>query len=160
MNSNGVDGGGRWARGRRWVLPLAVALLLVVGGGIAFAVNSGHSTTTTTTPSQSTTANQLANVDNACKSWVANSSAETASEATWCNEMVAWMNKELGSARSVGRMMWGTSDHLSATCRSWMSSTNSSHPPLVWCGDMVAWMSQHMNGSWNNWLDNGSMMGN
>ena len=151
-----MDNGGRWTTRRRWVLPLAVALLLVVGGGIAFAVNSGHSTKT---PSQTTTANQLANVDNACKSWASNSSAKPTSEATWCNEMVGWMNKELGSGRSVGRMMWGTPDQLSATCRSWISSTNSSHPPLVWCGDMVTWMSQHMNGSWNNWMDNGSMMG-
>jgi hypothetical protein len=157
VNSENIGSGGRWTTRRRWVLPLAVALLLVVGGGIAFAVNSGHSTKT---PSQSTTANKLANVDNACKSWLTNSSAETTSEATWCNEMVAWMNQELGSGRSVGRMMWGSPDQLSATCRSWISSTNSSHPSLVWCGDMVTWMSQHMNGSWNNWMDNGSMMGN
>jgi hypothetical protein len=46
-----------------------------------------------------------------------------------------------------------------ASCQSWASSSNAGAPPLSWCDDMIAWMRQHMNGDWDGWMMNGSMMG-
>ncbi|HAN36515.1 MAG: hypothetical protein GYA65_18005 [Actinobacteria bacterium] len=73
--------------------------------------------------------------------------------------MTAWMNQQVTDGRMMGMMMWGDPDRMLASCQSWAGSSNTGAPPLSWCDDMIAWMRQHMNGDWDGWMMNGSMMG-
>ena len=85
--------------------------------------------------------------------------ATSAGTSNWCGDMTAWMNQQVTDGRMMGMMMWGDPDRMLASCQSWAGSSNTGAPPLSWCDDMIAWMRQHMNGDWDGWMMNGSMMG-
>lgn len=136
-----------------WMLALIAATLLASGLGAGLAIANNRSDTAAPT---SATA-QLANVNDACKSWTM-STTTAANTANWCTDMTAWMNTEITAGHAMGSMMWDNPDRLLNSCQSWMQTQRLAPPTTTWCDDMVSWMRQHMTSDWNGMM-NGSMMG-
>lgn len=151
-----ISNGAAPATRRRWVLAM-VAVLLVAGGigfGVVIASRDGS------TPAQASTSAQVANMTAACTTWMTTATTTVSSGSTsWCGDMTAWMNQRVTSGQMMGSMVWGDPDRMLSSCRSWVQSGANGVPSASWCDDMVTWMRQHMNGDWNNWMMNGSMMG-
>lgn len=141
---------------RRWVLPLAAVVLLAAGLGVGFAIAAGRDDTSFAQPS---TAVQVANVNQACTNWMMSTPTAATGSANWCGDMAGWMNQQVTDGRMMGSMMWGDPDRMLTSCRSWVSANTAGAPSWTWCDDMVTWMRQHMNGDWDGWMMNGSMMG-
>lgn len=127
---------------RRWLLPIAAGAMLAIGlaAGITIAANHDGKPNSNATA----TATQLADVTQACRSWM-NASTPSGATPTWCDEMSRWMNQQTtGSSHTTGSAMWGDPDRMRATCRTWMASTNGTATgttPTA-CDDMVTWMQQ------------------
>ena len=137
---------------RRWVLPLVAVALLAGGVAVGVALADRDS------PAQASTSTQVANMTAACTTWMTSSAAAGGSTA-WCSDMTAWMSQRVTSGQMMGSMMWGDPDRMLSICRSWVQSGAAGVPAVSWCDGLVTWMRQHMNGDWNNWMMNGSMMG-
>lgn len=141
---------------RRWGLPLLAVVLLAVGLGIGLAIAAADNDAS---PAQTSTAVQPSNVNQACTNWMMTTPAAAQSSMTWCVDMTGWMNQQVTSGQMMGTMMWGDPDRLLTNCQAWVAANPADAVPLTWCDDMIAWMRQHMNGDWNGWMMNGSMMG-
>lgn len=141
---------------RRWLLPVIAVALLAAGLGVGLAIAAGRDDSS---PAQASTAVQVSNVNQACTNWMMSVPATSAGTSDWCGDMTAWMNQQVTDGRMMGMMMWGDPDRMLASCQSWASSSQTGAPPLSWCDDMIAWMRQNMNGDWDGWMMNGSMMG-
>ena len=140
---------------RRWVLPVVAVALLAIGLGVGLAIAAGRDGSS---PSQASTAVQLTNVNQACTNWMMNTPNPPAG-TNWCAGMTTWMNQQITSGQMMGAMMWGDPDRMLSSCRAWVTSNPGSAASSTWCDEMVTWMRQHMNGDWNGWMMNGSMMG-
>lgn len=141
---------------RRSALRLVAVALLIVGLGVGFAIAAGRDDPR---PAQTSTAVQVSNVNHACTTWMMSIPNTSAGTSNWCGDMTAWMNQQVTGGRMMGPMVWGDPDRMLASCRSWATANTLDAPPVSWCDDMVTWMRQDMNGDWDGWMMNGSMMG-
>jgi len=141
---------------RRWLLPLVAAVVLAAGLGIGLAIAAARNTST---PAQPSKAIQVANVNQACANWMTSTPTPGAGTSNWCDDMTTWMNQQVTGGRMTGPMMWGDPDRMLTTCRTWVHANPTGAASQTWCDDMITWMRQHMNGDWNDWMMNGSMMG-
>lgn len=141
---------------RRWVLPVVAVGLLATGLGVGLAIAAARDTTPSAQPSNAV---QVANVNQACTNWMTSAPTTGASASNWCNDMTTWMNQQITGGRMMGPMMWDDPDRMLTTCRSWVNSNPAGAPSPTWCDDMITWMRQHMDGDWDGWMMNGSMMG-
>ena len=141
---------------RRWILLVAAIALVAAGIGVGVAIAAGRDDTS---PAQASIAAQVSNVNQACTSWMMSTPATSAGPSSWCGEMSAWMSQQVSDGRMMGSMMWGDPDRMLASCQSWVKSNNAGAPQASRCDEMITWMRQQMNGDWDGWMMNGSMMG-
>jgi hypothetical protein len=152
---------------RQWRKPLAgiaaaVVLALGAGWGAYSLAKSPSNNSTAITPAAAVTSLQ-----NGCSQWLAQSGlnlGSTQRETGWCQGMGDWMREHM-SATGMAPLMWGNSDELRATCRSWAAGDAPVSPGAEhsdeWCDSMASWMNQHMrdwsgSDSWDSWM--GPMM--
>jgi len=140
---------------RRWVLPVVAVVVLTAGVGAGLAIAAGRNDSP---PASADTPAQIADITQACTNWRMSTPTAATNASSWCADMTAWMNQEFPNSQMMGAM-WRDPDRMLATCRSWMATIPNSGASVTWCDDMVNWMRQHMNGDWNDWMMNGSMMG-
>lgn len=139
-------------------MPLVVATVVVavagIGVGIALANRDDAS------PAQANSS-QLADINQACTTWMNNDTRSGSTPGTWCQDMTSWMSQQMSNGSMMGSMMWSDPDQMLATCRSWMTGNPSGDRPSDWCDNMMRGMWPHMNGDWDDWDDwmNGPMMG-
>ena len=140
---------------RRWVLPVVAVVLLTAGVGAGVAIAAGRDDSP---PGRADTTGQIANVTQACTNWAMSNPTAATNASSWCTHMTDWMNQQLSDGQMMGTM-WRDPDRMLTNCRSWMATNPNAGPSTTWCDDMVTWMRQHMNGDWEGWMMNGSMMG-
>jgi len=141
---------------RRWTLLVAAIVLVAAGLGVGLWIGPSRDDASS---GQASTAVQVSDVNQACTNWMMSGSSTQAGASSWCADMTGWMNQQVSNGRTMGPMMWGDPDRMLASCQSWVRSNDAGAPPLSWCDEMITWMRQHMNGDWDGWMMNGSMMG-
>jgi hypothetical protein len=144
------------ARRRKWLLPVVAVVAGAVGVGVGVVV----ATRDDAPAPASAAAIQLADINQACTTWMRNDARWSTTTPTWCQDMTGWMN-QMANGAMAGTMMWGAPNQMLTTCRAWMTSNPSNQLPTEWCDDMMRGMWPHMNGDWHNWDDwvDGPMMG-
>jgi len=145
------------ARRRRWVMPAAVAAVALAGIGIGVAVANRDDTSTPAAAMSS----ELADINQACTTWMNNDARWGPESSGWCQDMTGWMTQQMANGSMIGQMMWGDPGQTLSTCRAWMDANRSSDRPAEWCDNMMRGMWPHMNGDWDHWDEpmDGPMMG-
>jgi hypothetical protein len=138
-------------------MPLGVVAVAVAGIGIGNALAGRDDTSS---PAQAATG-QLADINQACTTWVISDTRSGGTPGRWCQDMTSWMNQQMANRSMMGSMMWGDPERMLATCRSWVTANPSVDRPSDWCDSMLRGMWPHMTGDWGDWDDsmNGPMMG-
>jgi hypothetical protein len=142
-------------RRRRWITPVVIGAVAVAGLGVGVALGGGDDG-----PAPAVAANsQLADIAQACTTWMRADGRAVPDSAGWCQDMTGWMSEQMANGSMMGSMMWGEPDQMLATCRSWMGANPSLGRPDGWCEDMMTGMRPYMNGNgtWEQW--DGRMMG-
>jgi hypothetical protein len=140
-------------RSRRWVWPIIAAVgATAIAVGVIVANRAD-----TTSPAQAST-DELADISEACTTWMDSDNRWGSSSGTWCQEMAGWMTRQVADGSMTGSMMWGNQEKMQATCRSWMNANPSGDRPTEWCESMPQGMRPHMSGDWDDWMT-GPMMG-
>lgn len=145
------------ARRRRWVLPVVVAAVALAGIGVGVALaNRGD-----TSQSAGATSSELADISQACATWMNDDARWGPTSAGWCQDMTGWMGQQMTNGSMMGSMMWSDPDQMLSTCQAWIAADPASGHPAEWCENMMRGMWPHMNGDWGNWNEqmNGPMMG-
>jgi hypothetical protein len=144
-------------RRRRWITPIVVTVVAVAGIGVGVAIANRDDTPAPA----ATTSSELADISQACTTWMNDDSRWGTASAGWCQDMTSWMSQQMANGTMIGSMMWGNPDRMLTTCQTWMNSQPSSNRPNEWCETMMRGMWPHMNGDWEHWDDwmNGPMMG-
>ena len=138
-------------------MPAVVAAVALAGIGVGVAVANRDDTSTPA----AATSNELADISQACTTWMNNDARWGPGSSGWCQDMTGWMSQQTANGSMMGPMMWGDPDQMLSTCRAWMDANPSSDRPAEWCESMMRGMWPHMNGDWDHWDEqmNGPMMG-
>lgn len=143
----------RWTAGRRTVLAVVAAVLVV--GGVAAAVIANRDDG----PSYDTA--QIGWIHEGCQQWSDNYQGSNGPGEGWCTSMTDWMNAGIGQAhgRMMGPITWQP-DSIRTTCQHWIADdpVTASGRRAEWCDQMVDWMNEHT-GDWDQWMDDGPRMG-
>ncbi len=135
--------------------PIFLALIAVTVVGAALASRDDTPT------SAGNSSAQLADISQACTTWMDGDARWGSMSAGWCQEMTGWMDQQMTNGSMMGSRMWSDPDRMLSTCRAWLQANPSSDRPADWCDNMMTGMWPHMNGDWGNWNEqmNGPMMG-
>ncbi len=142
---------------RRWVMPVVVAAVALAGIGVGIALANRNDTST---PAAATSA-ELADISQACTTWMNDDARWGPTSASWCQDMTGWMGQQMTTGSMMGSTMWSDPAQMLSTCQAWMEANPSSDRPTDWCDNMMSGMWPHMNGDWDHWdaQMNGPMMG-
>ena len=144
-------------RRRRWVMPVVVVVVALAGIGVGVAVARRDDASTSGTA----TISELADITQACTTWMNGDARWGPTSADWCQDMTGWMGQQVANGSMMGSMVWSDPEQMLSTCRAWMDAKPSSGRPAQWCDSMMRGMWPHMNGDWDHWDEqmNGLMMG-
>jgi hypothetical protein len=145
------------ARRRRWVMPVVVAAVALAGIGVGVALANRDDTSTPA----GATSGELADISQACTTWMNDDARYGPTSADWCQDMTGWMGQQMTNGSMMGSMMWSNPDRMLSTCQAWMTANPASGRPADWCESMMGGMWPHMSGNWDDWDEqmNGPMMG-
>ena len=137
---------------QRWIRRLAAIAAVIGGLGAGLAITAANDQS-----AGHVSAAEVADLDQACTSWVMSTPANPSAIA-WCHDMSTWMGDQIRH----GRMTVPMSDDpevLFTACHTWSATQQPASAPSTWCDAMVTSMRQHVSSDRPGRMMNGPMMG-
>ena len=89
-------------------MPAVVAAVALAGIGVGVAVADRDDTSTPA----AATSNELADISQACTTWMNNDARWGPESSGCCQDMTGWMSQQMANGSMMGPMMWGDPDQM------------------------------------------------
>ena len=137
---------------QRWIRRLAAIAAVIGGLGAGLAITAANDQS-----AGHVSAAEVADLDQACTSWVMSTPANPSAIA-WCHDMSTWMGDQIRHGRMTGPMN-DDPEVLLTACHTWSATQQPASAPSTWCDAMVTSMRQHVSSDRPGRMMNGPMMG-